>query len=201
MIVWIVILLILVVLSMLVMMCVWMWNPPASCPIPPPQPTCPLGYVCHKKQDTPPSISTSTRDYRVLDDPLYPPLNRTDRRTFETRVQPLATRQDGSQTDTYRIVGYLSCKDPTQKDAGGNSWKLLAREKNKNESEFYIIPTNNNYDVKIPITSDVLAQGQQRLRDLYTIPSQISFSSPLLNKTPYDFVELPKTSLTDAIYN
>jgi len=169
---------------------------PATSPAPPLVSLCPKGYVCFKQQD---HTSTSERDYRVLEDPLYPPLNRTDRLTYETRVRKLSVR-DPSSFDTYRLVGYLTCKDTSQKDAGGNSWKLMARQKDRNEAEFYLIPTNNNFDVKIPITPDTLARGQSRLRDVYSIPSQLMFSSPLLNTVPYDFIELPKSSLTDMSY-
>ncbi len=134
------------------------------------------------------------RDRKVIDDPLYPPLNRTDRYTFESTVAQTNARNINVPTtdvgDTYRLVGYLTCKDPN-KDAGGNNWKLMAREVNRNECDFYIIPTNKDYDVKVPLTPDVVTNI--RLRDIYTIPNQLTFNSPMLNQTPYDFIELPKT--------
>lgn len=138
-----------------------------------------------------------SRDRKVLQDPLFPPLNRTDTMTHETIKQEVDMRRlyvpTSDRSDQFRLVGYFINKDVDKKDAGGNSWKLFAREKDRHASEFYIVPTNNNYDIKIMITDDIV-KGT-RLRDLYTIPSNVSFSSPLLNPTPYEFVELPKNDL------
>ncbi len=150
--------------------------------------------------------STDIRDRRVLNDQLYPPLNRTDSTTFTGVVRETANRNINVPTnqsyDTFRLVGYIKSKSVGQEqemDAGGNSWKLMAREKNRNESEFYIVPTNNNYDLKIPITPDITVG--QRLKDVYTIPNEIQFKSPMLNQAPYQFIELPKTDFTDPRYS
>lgn len=144
---------------------------------------------------------TEYRDRRVINDPLYPPLNRSDRQTFESNVFQTQARNINVPTrdmyDSFRLVGYLTCKDD-KKDAGGNHWKLMARQKNRHESEFYMIPTNKDYDVKVPLTSDVVVGTN--LRDIYTIPNVLSFRSPMLNQSPYDFVELPKTSFQDSQY-
>lgn len=145
----------------------------------------------------PPSLpSTSERDYRVIRDPLFPPLNRTDtvnhvslEANIKNRNMYVPTNETG---DTFRMVGYLASKDASQ-DAGGNNWKLFARDKDRHTSEFYIVPSNNNYDIKIFLTPEVV-KGE-RLRDLYTIPSRLTFDSPMLNKTPYEFVEIPKADL------
>jgi hypothetical protein len=142
-----------------------------------------------------------TRDRQVLADPLYPPLNRTDRRTFESVVHETNKRNINIPVkdigDTYRLVGYIINKD-AQKDAGGNNWKLMARQKDRNEAEFYMIPTNRDFDVKVPLTPEVFVG--QRFKDVYTIPKDVQFNSPMLNKSAYEFVELPKTSFADP-YN
>jgi hypothetical protein len=142
-----------------------------------------------------------TRDRMVLDDPLYPPLNRTDRGTFESVVRETNKRNINIPMkdigDSYRLVGYVVNKDES-KDAGGNSWKLMARQKDRHEADFYMIPTNKDLDVKVPLTTDVIVG--QRLRDVYTIPKEVQFNSPMLNKTSYEFVEIPKSSFSDS-YN
>ena len=139
---------------------------------------------------------TATRDYRVLQDPLYPPLNRTDAMTHQSLENQIYRRNmyvpTNDTLDTYRVVGYLINKDATQ-DAGGNNWKLFARQKDRYMADFYMIPANNNYDIKIQITNDML-KGD-KLRDVYTIPSSLTIDSPMLNKTPYQFVEIPKADL------
>lgn len=145
--------------------------------------------------------SPKVRDYKVLNDPLYPPLNRTDAVThtmLETNIQNRNMYVPTNDThDSFRLVGYLVNKDSEQ-DAGGNRWKLLARQKDRNTSEFYLVPSNNNYDIKIAVTADIVIG--ERLRDIYTIPSTISFKSPLLNPSPYEFVEIPKSDLTTSRY-
>ena len=133
------------------------------------------------------------RDHRVLSDPLYPPLNRTDAMTFSEVVDKTRTRNFNIHTndtgDTYRLIGYL-----TNNDDNVRSWKLMAK-KNRNGSSFYMIPTNNNYDMKIPITNDITVG--ERLRDIYAIPNEITFKNPILAETPYTFTELPKGDFTD----
>ena len=145
------------------------------------------------------SQSVAERDYRVLADPLYPPMNRTDAGTYQA-LQDRIQKRDlyvatsvRSTNDSYRLVGYLVNKD-AEHDSGGNNWKLMARMKDRNIADFYMIPANRNYDMKIHITDDMV-QGT-RLRDIYTIPNSISFNTPLLHTSPYEFVEVDKSDLT-----
>jgi hypothetical protein len=136
------------------------------------------------------------RDRRVLSDPLYPPLNRTDRSTYEglRKMLPVSTRPE---FDTYRLLGYLrSTSSSPEPDTGGNTWKLFGRMKDRNQGDFYISPANNQDDIKIPLTPEVV-KGE-RVRDVYTLPSQLSFNSPLLHGTPYVFAELPKSDLPSS---
>lgn len=140
-----------------------------------------------------PAAEPAKRDLRVLEDPLYPPLNRTDSRNFDS-IKTISINDIG---DEYRLVGYLTNSDEHM-DAGGNNWKLMARQKDRHTADFYIVPSNNNYDIKIPLTSEVVVS--ERLRDLYTIPTEMLFNSPMLNKTAYVFTELPKTDFSSRRY-
>ena len=145
--------------------------------------------------------NTDSRDMRVLQDPLYPPLNRTESQVFNNTTREVANRNlyvptNGSD-DSFRLVGYLTNNDQNR-DAGGNNWKLFARMKNRHEAEYYIIPANNNYDIKIPVTNEILVGD--RLRDVYTIPNELKFKSPMLNETPYVFTEIKRTDFSDARY-
>jgi hypothetical protein len=143
-------------------------------------------------------MPSDTRDIRVLKDPLYPALNRSETDTHNSTINAIEQKQlyNTSQdfTDKYRMVAYLTNSD-NEKDSGGNVWKLMARQKNKNQAEFYIIPANNNYDVKIMLNNDMI-EGE-KLRDLYTLPNVLTFKSPLLNDTPYTVTELPMTDFTN----
>ena len=146
-----------------------------------------------------PSIS---RDERVLYDQLYPPLNRIDSRSYDEMNVQITNRNMyvplNDIGDRYRLVGYLTSDEDTM-DKGGNAWKLFARQKDRHVSDFYIIPANKNYDLKISIKDDMVVGT--RLRDIYTIPSEIRFKSPFLHATPYQFVENEKTDYTSSIYN
>lgn len=178
--------------------------------------TCPKDHVCiprklyneEKRQEIkdPPkqeiAVQSIDRDRRVLDDPLYPPLNRTDRSTYNGVVRETTARNINIPTnnsfDSYRLIGYITTKD-TEKDAGMNSWKLMGRQKDRNEYDFYIVPTNNNYDIKVPLTPEVCVG--YRFKDIYSIPKQVQFKSPMLNASYYEFIELPKADFSDPRYN
>lgn len=145
---------------------------------------------------------SAKRDYRVLQDPLFPPLNRTDTVTHDMLERKVNTRNMyvpvNEVGDNYRLVGYLVNKSGGAggSDAGGNNWKLMARQKDRNTSDFYMIPANNNYDIKIHITDDMVVGD--RLRDVYTIPKTLKFNSPMLGSESYEFVEIPKADLSSS---
>lgn len=144
----------------------------------------------------------SDRDRRVLNDPLYPALNRSETDTHNGIVEQISRKNlyNNTQefTDRYRLVAYVTSQEEN-KDSGGNVWKLFARNKNKSQGEFYMIPANTNYDMKIMLTNEMVT-GNDKLRDIYTIPKSLTLKSPLLNSTPYEVTELPMTDFTDS-YN
>jgi hypothetical protein len=149
-----------------------------------------------------PIQTTDTRDKKVISDQLYPPLNRMSsndliRVNHEIQVGNLYQNTNDFQ-DSFRLVGYLTNTDEYAKDAGGNNWKLFARMKDRNQGEFYIIPTNNNIDLKIPLTNDIIVG--ERLRDTYSIPNELRFKSAMLNQGAYKFTEIPKADLGAARY-
>lgn len=150
---------------------------------------------------TSPTIDDS-RDRRVLNDPLYPALNRSEFNTHQgitDKIKSKALYNNTQEfTDRYRLVGYVTSQDNEKKDSGGNVWKLMARQKDRNRADFYMIPSNNNYDMKVMLTDDMIVG--EKLRDVYTIPKQLTFKTPLLNDTAYEVTELPMNDFTNA-YN
>jgi len=148
------------------------------------------------------AVIDDSRDRRVLNDPLYPALNRSEFDTHQGIAEKVKskvlynTTQDF--TDRYRLVAYVTNQDQN-KDSGGNTWKLMARQKDRNQAEFFMIPANNNYDMKVMLNNEMIV-GNEKLRDTYTIPKQLTFKSPLLNETPYEVTELPMNDFTNA-YN
>jgi hypothetical protein len=141
-------------------------------------------------------IGIETRDRKVIEDQLYPPLNRSDNKTHSELVKNINSRnmyiQTNNMNDKYRLVGYVT-NNAEEKDVGNNNWKLFARQKDRNISDFYMKPTDNNNDIKVPITDDIVVGD--KLRDIYNISKHITFNSPLFNNTPYNIIEIPKADL------
>jgi hypothetical protein len=143
-----------------------------------------------------PKTFTRERDMRVLHDELYPALNRSDRGSYEGVLQKTAERQINVPTryynDSYRLIGYMTNEDDEIKN-----WKVFGKQTDRNKGEFYAIPANRNYDMKVQLT-DSITVGE-KLRDLDTMPSELKFKTPLLSDTPYVFSELPKGQLRDEL--
>jgi hypothetical protein len=164
--------------------------------------SCPKGQVCLERGDYDVLVkqavggttfsNTRERDIRVLKDPLYPGLNRTDAHSFEGVAQMTKAREINVPThgyyDSFRLIGYLSNED----DRVGN-YKIMGRMKDRNRGEFYLVPVDRTLDMKIQVTDEMM-KGE-RLRDVDTLPGEITFDSPLLSKTPYKVTELPKGEL------
>lgn len=49
--------------------------------------------------------------------------------------------------------------------------------------------------MKIMLNNEMLTG--EKLRDLYTIPKQLTFKTPLLNETPYEVSEIPMNDFTN----
>ena len=167
--------------------------PIVSCPIP--------SYPSTKTYVMQSSGDTEERDRKVVSDQLYPPLNRTDEKNHTAiarEVQAGHLYQNTTDSiDSFRLIGYLTNNEPVR-DSGGNNWRLYARMKDRNQGEFYITPANNNIDLKIPLTSQIVVS--ERLRDLYTLPKEMRFNAPMLNKGTYEFTEIPKADFGSTRY-
>lgn len=136
------------------------------------------------------------RDRRVLQDDLYPPLNRAEANVIAhlpPRPQPTQTHRE----DSFRLMGYLKSNSDETRDAGNNVWKCMGRMKDRHSGEFYAVPANTNDDIKIPLTREMMSE---KLNDIYSLPTEMRFNSPFFNSTPYTFVELPKTDLNSSMY-
>lgn len=144
------------------------------------------------------NLIDDSRDRRVLNDPLYPALNRSEFDVHNSVVEQIQKKNlyNTTQefTDRFRLVAYITNQD-SNKDSGGNTWKLMGRQKDKNRGEFFMVPANNNYDMKIMLNNDILAG--EKLRDIYTIPKELSFKTPLLNESPYEVTEIPMNDFTN----
>lgn len=137
-----------------------------------------------------------TRDRKVEVDTLYPPLGRTENKNFAQQLPMQRTASNGIE-DSFRLIGYLTSEEMKQ-DVGANNWRLYGRMKDRHEGEYYIMPTDKTIDMKIPLTRDVVQN--QRLRDLYSLPTEIQLNSPLLNTGKYRITELPRSDFNSGLY-
>lgn len=152
--------------------------------------------VCPNVAPAPYNIES--RDRAVLNDSLHPPLNRSDMATHVALRDAVMRRNLYVPTqlreDRYRLVGYLVSSTGSSEDVAGGKWKLFATEHGR-PHRFYMSPVDNRVDMKIAIT-DKMIVGSNKLRDVWTIPDEITFQSPVLSRSPYKFVELPKNDFT-----
>jgi len=144
----------------------------------------------------PPEDPVMSRDRAVVSDQLYPPLGRVERPIFDQLASRLATGFIGYPTrgspDTFRMVGYM-----VNSDNKNDSWKLFGRQKFPGSSigEYYAVPFDERKaDMKITIKDEIMPK--EKIRDIYALPNEVSFNSPLFSEKPYKLVELDKADLT-----
>lgn len=70
--------------------------------------------------------------------------------------------------------------------------------KDRHQGEYYIIPVDNNLDLKIPLTQDVVVG--ERLRDIYNLPQEMKFKSPMLKSSTYIMTEIPKGEIGSSYF-
>jgi hypothetical protein len=159
----------------------------------PPSTTTPPQAPHHKVVNV-----VSERDYRVLSDPLYPPINRQNvENTYRMMNEPRLIPESRS-SDTYRLVGYL-VNTEDKKD----SWKLFARQSEgsrRSYADFYAEPSSRDVQgIKIPLSVDNITTP--RLYDLYDLPTSVTIRHPMFNHSqPYTVVALPMTQFSTGYY-
>jgi len=144
----------------------------------------------------PPLDPVNMRDRAVVMDQLYPPLGRVERPIFDQLASRVASGLIGYPTrgspDTFRMVGYM-----VNSENKNDSWKLFGRQKFPGSSigEYYAIPIDDRKsDMKITIKDDMMPKD--KIRDIYALPNEVTFNSPLFSEKPYKLVELDKADLT-----
>ena len=148
-------------------------------------------YIPQPGPTTPTTDLVITRDRQVMNDPLYPPLNRTDANsTLQFAAEPrLQAEQVRSSFDSFRQVGYL-----VNTQDKNDVWQLLAKEKHyrRGDADFYAISANKNMSLKVQITNDMIISGGP-LRDLYSLPNQLVIRHAMFAQSPYEVIELPRS--------
>ena len=134
------------------------------------------------------------RDLNVLLNPIYPPLARVERPIFDNLIRMNFGQTTRGSEDTFRLMGYLVNTNKNDMDMGGNVWKLFGRQTYRGSSigEFYVSPVNDHTsDMKIFLKNEMMPQN--KIRDIYSLPSEVYLDSPFFSKNVYTINELPKS--------
>jgi hypothetical protein len=134
------------------------------------------------------------RDLNVLLNPIYPPLGRVERPTFDNLLKMKIGETTRGSEDTFRLIGYLVNTNKNDIDMGNNIWKLFGRQTYRGSSigEFYVSPVNEHKtDMKIFLKNEMMPK--EKIRDLYALPNVVYLDSPFFSKNPYTLNELPKS--------
>jgi len=136
------------------------------------------------------------RDRAVIQDQLYPPLGRTERPIFDQMVSRFGSGLHSFPTrgspDTFRMVAYL-VNNTDKRD----TWKLFGRQKypGSSQGEYYAIPVDDRKsDMKITIKDEMMPN--EKIRDIYGLPNEVTIKSPLFSSERYKIIELDKADLT-----
>jgi hypothetical protein len=134
------------------------------------------------------------RDLNVLLNPIYPPLARVERPIFDNLIRMNFGQTTRGSEDTFRLMGYLVNTNKNDMDMGGNLWKLFGRQTYRGSSigEFYVSPVNDHTsDMKIFLKNEMMPKN--KIRDIYSLPSEVYLESPFFSKNVYTINELPKS--------
>jgi hypothetical protein len=134
------------------------------------------------------------RDLNVLLNPIYPPLARVERPIFDNLIRMNFGQTTRGSEDTFRLMGYLVNTNKNDMDMGGNLWKLFGRQTYRGSSigEFYVSPVNDHTsDMKIFLKNEMMPKN--KIRDIYSLPSEVYLESPFFSKNAYTINELPKS--------
>ena len=134
------------------------------------------------------------RDLNVLLNPIYPPLARVERPIFDNLIRMNFGQTTRGSEDTFRLMAYLVNTNKNDMDMGGNLWKLFGRQTYRGSSigEFYVSPVNDHTsDMKIFLKNEMMPQN--KIRDIYSLPSEVYLDSPFFSKNVYTINELPKS--------
>jgi hypothetical protein len=140
------------------------------------------------------------RDRAVIQDQLYPPLGRTERPIFDQIVSRfgsgLLSYPTRGSPDTFRMIAYL-VNNTDKRD----TWKLFGRQKypGSSQGEYYAIPVDDRKsDMKITIKDDMMPN--EKIRDIYGLPNEVTIKSPLFSSESYKVIELDKADLTSPYF-
>jgi hypothetical protein len=128
-------------------------------------------------------------------------LARVERPIFDNLIKMNFGQTTRGSEDTFRLMAYLVNSNKYDSDMGNNVWKLFGRQTYRGSSigEFYVSPVNDNTsDMKIFLKNDIMPK--EKIRDIYSLPSEVYFDSPFFSKNAYIVNELPKSDLNSNYY-
>lgn len=133
----------------------------------------------------------NARDNAVVDNILYPPLNRMDRPNIDLALANPAIMgyPTRGSPDTYRPLALA--KDTITND----TYYLMGRGKYRGSSagEFYLIPTDKQNRLKIQLLDD---KGKQLIKDIYALPDLITIKTGIFKDKEFQIEELKQTDFS-----
>jgi hypothetical protein len=133
------------------------------------------------------------RDNRVLNDPLYPVINRTDRPTYDQLALYLSNRTIATRgnSDTFRQVGITVANDDKR-----TKYLLMGRSiHGRPDGEFYLVEVNSNNMMKIPLVDK---SNRQLIKDIYNIPETLDINYGVLAGTTLTIQEIKTADLSTS---
>lgn len=141
--------------------------------------------------------SVLDRDRRVINDPLYPIINRSDRPTFDyliknPTIKGIMTRYDDN-LDTPRPIA-IARLNINGFNSTSELYYLFGKRRSRNSSkgEYYLWAPNNNNQIKIPLVDD---RNNPLIKDFDNLPTTLTIKDGIFANATLEIQELKNADL------
>ena len=134
------------------------------------------------------------RDYKTINDKLYPLLNRVEEPIAESIINnPYFNIPSRFNNDNFRAMAIV------REQKNGNLYYLMGRQKyhGSNLGEFYLISPDRDKGIKIPLSSD---PNTRVISDYYSLPYSFTIKDGIFAGSTYDVQELKNSDLTSRYF-
>lgn len=135
----------------------------------------------------------NSRDIRVINDKLYPILNRVEKPIINSIVDNRLNSLRRHSPDTFRPMALV--KERNTHDV----YYLMGRQKYRgsNRGEFYLVSPNFNKGTKIPLNDE---PNDRPIKDYYALPTEFKINNGIFTGMTFDVQELKNSDLTSDYY-
>jgi len=146
------------------------------------------------KQQVQPSDNIDNRDFKVIEDKLYPLLNRTERPIADSIYNnPYFNYPTRWNQDNFRAMAIV------RNIQNNDVYYLMGRQKysGSNQGEFYLISPDRDKGLKIPLSSD---PSDRVIKDYYSLPDEITIKSGVFQGMTFKVQELKNSDLSSKYF-